>query len=72
MNEDKTKGQSRGKQKASETKYELMLDKAQKQNEFLRTILDSVSHAIYVIDAKDFTIRLVKQTVWRQRPRLPA
>jgi PAS domain S-box-containing protein len=59
--EDKPKGQRRGKQEASEMKYELMLDKAQKQNEFLKTILDSIPHAIYVIDAKDFTIKLANQ-----------
>jgi len=58
---DKPKGQRRGKQEASEMKYELMLDKAQKQTEFLKTILDSIPHAIYVIDAKDFTIKLANQ-----------
>ncbi|MCJ7743654.1 MAG: hypothetical protein MUO99_03740, partial [Dehalococcoidales bacterium] len=38
-----------------------LIKELQQQTEFLKTILDSIPHAIYVIDAKDFTIKLANQ-----------
>jgi PAS domain S-box-containing protein len=38
-----------------------LIKELQQQNEFLKTVLDYIPHVIYVIDAKDFTIKLANQ-----------
>jgi nitrogen-specific signal transduction histidine kinase/CheY-like chemotaxis protein len=40
-------------------------ERFQKQNEFLNTVLDSLTYPFYVIDACDYTIKMSNLTLWQ-------
>lgn len=40
-------------------------EKVQQQNEFLKDVLESLTHPFYVIDAKDYTIKLANSALWK-------
>lgn len=66
---DKKKEQRPIKKKTLETNYKLMLDEAIEQNEFLRTVLDSIPHTLFVVDVSNFTINLANKTArWGALP----